>query len=160
MTFARRVYERKPQPLYRPVERRGTYAGSVIGIPTSLPKTPNRAGGMAEQQHKKRLVGLGCMCCRMALNVTTPEVELHHLRAGQGWGKGDWMTLMPLCVEHHRGATGVHGLGTKGFPKHYGFTEQGMLDKALQLLGITAPDRKQSATTERIDSATREGETS
>jgi hypothetical protein len=154
MTFARKPYVRTPQPLYAPVERRGTYAGAVIGIPTSLPKTPHRSGGVAEQQHKKRLVGLGCMCCDMALDVFTPDVELHHLRAGQGWGKGDWMTLMPLCVEHHRGALGVHGLGTKGFPKHYGFSEQDMLTKALQLLGIQAPDRKQSADTERIDDAT------
>jgi hypothetical protein len=54
------------------------------------------------------------------------------------------MTLMPLCVEHHRGATGVHGLGTKGFPKHYGFTEQDMLDQALQLLNITPKGQKET----------------
>lgn len=77
------------------------------------------------------------MCCDMALDTFTPGVQLHHRRAGQGWGKGDWMTLIPLCPEHHQGATGVHGLGTKAFPKHYGFTEQDMLDKALQLLNIT-----------------------
>lgn len=153
MTFARRVYERKPQPLYAPVARRGTYAVPAMGNPISTPKTTHRAGGVAEQQHKARLVGLGCMCCQMALHVATPGVELHHLRAGQGWGKGDWMTLMPLCVEHHRGATGVHGLGTKGFPKRYGFTEQDMLDKALQLLGFPA-ERKQSADPERIEHTT------
>ncbi|AVQ81671.1 Ref family recombination enhancement nuclease [Variovorax sp. PMC12] len=136
MTFARKPYVRKAQPLYAKVECRGTYAAPVTEIPVSAPKTPHRAGGVAEQQHKARLAGLGCMCCQMALNVFTPDIELHHLRAGQGWGKGDWMTLMPLCVEHHRGASGVHGLGTKGFPKHYGFTEQDMLDRALQLLNI------------------------
>ncbi|RUR69059.1 hypothetical protein EJP67_18535 [Variovorax guangxiensis] len=138
MTFARKPYIRKPQPLYAPVERRGTYANQpfsekVVGVP----KTKRAAGGVLEQLHKARLVELGCMCCQMALGVCTPGVELHHRRAGMGWGRGDWLTLIPLCPEHHRGATGVHGLGTKGFPKHYGFTEQDMLDKALQLLNAT-----------------------
>lgn len=156
MTFARKPYIRKPQPLYAPVERRGTYANTGMEIPITVPKTERAAGGVLEQFHKSRLVDLGCMCCAMALGVTTPGVELHHRRAGQGWGKGDWMTLIPLCPEHHRGATGVHGLGTKGFPKHYGFTEQDMLDKALQLLEPT--DRKQSATAERIENITPQGQ--
>lgn len=137
MTFARKAYLRKPQPMYAPVERRGTYATAVTEIPVSVPKTSRAAGGVLEQLHKARLVELGCMCCQMALDVFTPGVELHHLRAGQGWGKGDWMTLMPLCPAHHTGNLGVHGLGTRGFPKHYGFTEQDMLDRALQLLNIT-----------------------
>jgi hypothetical protein len=140
MTFARKPYVRKPQPLYAPVERRGTYAKPDAGNPALTPKTERAAGGVLEQLHKARLVELGCMCCDMALDVFTPGVQLHHRRAGQGWGKGDWMTLIPLCPEHHQGATGVHGLGTKAFPKHYGFTEQDMLDKALRLLNITKGD--------------------
>ncbi|CAA2107674.1 Ref family recombination enhancement nuclease [Variovorax paradoxus] len=145
MTFARKPYIRRPQPLYAPVERRGTYDAPVTGSPVSVPKTERAAGGVLEQLHKSRLVELGCMCCDMALDMFTPDVELHHRRAGQGWGKGDWMTLIPLCPEHHRGATGVHGLGTKGFPKHYGFTEQDMLDKALQLLNITPKGQGEKA---------------
>lgn len=38
MTFARRTYERKPQPLYAPVERRGTYATPEVRNRTSDPK--------------------------------------------------------------------------------------------------------------------------
>lgn len=96
----------------------------------------------AEQAHKRALVELGCMACKKLWAVYTPEVELHHLRAGQGWGKGNYLTLIPLCVHHHRGPEGVHGLGTKGFPKHYGFTEQDMLDDALALLApVTAGSR-------------------
>lgn len=38
------------------------------------------------------------------------------------------MDVIGLCVEHHRGNTGVHGLGTKGFIKHYGFTEADLLN--------------------------------
>lgn len=37
MTFARRVYERKPQPLYAPVERRGSYAAPAPAA--AAPKT-------------------------------------------------------------------------------------------------------------------------
>lgn len=39
-----------------------------------------------------------------------------------------------LCVEHHRGSTGVHGLGTKGFSKHYGFDEADLLDDVRKIL--------------------------
>lgn len=88
----------------------------------------------AEATHKRRLVELGCIACRKLWAIYTPDVELHHLRAGQGWGKGNYLTLIPLCYAHHRGNEGVHGLGTRGFPKHYGFTEQEMLDDALAAL--------------------------
>jgi hypothetical protein len=41
---------------------------------------------------------------------------------------------IPLCPEHHRGNTGVHGLGTKGFPKHWGFTEEDLQNDVKTLL--------------------------
>lgn len=89
----------------------------------------------AEKQHKDRLVSLGCMVCRILFPWLEPATpELHHMRQG-GWGKGDYKTLIPLCPEHHRGKTGVHGLGTKGFVSHYGFTQQELLDQALELIG-------------------------
>jgi hypothetical protein len=74
------------------------------------------------------------MVCRRLYDIRTGEVELHHLRKGMGWGKGDYTTLIPLCYEHHRGNSGVHGLGTKGFEKHYEFTEANLLEDALGLL--------------------------
>jgi hypothetical protein len=45
------------------------------------------------------------------------------------------MDVLPLCVEHHRGATGLHGLGTKGFSKHYGYDEADLLKDVRRLLG-------------------------
>lgn len=60
------------------------------------------------------------------------------MRGGRGWGKGDYTTLIPLCTEHHRGNTGVHGLGTKAFPKHYGFTEEDLLNDVTCLLSKTS----------------------
>ena len=80
---------------------------------------------------------LGCRVCqRMYPNaylMDTP-VELHHVRGGQGWGKGDFTTLIPLCVEHHRGNTGVHGLGVKGFVKQYGYDEWDLLKDTMVAL--------------------------
>lgn len=86
-----------------------------------------------EKRHKAALVDLGCLVClRLHGPHVAGEVELHHYRAG-GWGKGDYKTLIPLCVEHHRGATGIHGLGTKGFDKHYPFTQYDLLQDALRM---------------------------
>jgi hypothetical protein len=88
----------------------------------------------AELIHKGRLAEIGCVACRRIHGPHTPgPVELHHYRGG-GWGKGDFKTLIPLCVEHHRGKTGVHGLGTKGFDKQYPFTQRDLLDDALRLV--------------------------
>lgn len=91
-----------------------------------------------EKKHKQTLASLGCMVCRRVYGINHGEVELHHLRKGMGWGKGDYTTLIPLCVEHHRGNTGVHGLGTKAFPKYYGFTEEDLLNDAMNLLSETS----------------------
>lgn len=91
-----------------------------------------------EKKHKQALASLGCMVCRRVYGINHGEVELHHLRKGMGWGKGDYTTLIPLCVEHHRGNTGVHGLGTKAFPKYYGFTEEDLLNDAIGLLSETS----------------------
>lgn len=74
------------------------------------------------------------MVCRRLYGIKSGEVELHHRRKGMGWGKGDYTTLIPLCVEHHRGNSGVHGFGTKGFEKNYGFTEEDLLNDAQEAL--------------------------
>jgi hypothetical protein len=42
--------------------------------------------------------------------------------------------VIPLCPEHHRGKTGLHGLGTKGFPKHWGFDESDLLADVKNIL--------------------------
>lgn len=92
----------------------------------------------AERQHKERVAGLGCMVCRRVYSAFTPDVQLHHRRAGMGWGKGDYRTLIPLCYEHHQGKSGVHGMGTKAFPLFYGFTEHDLLDDVFSLIGVVA----------------------
>ena len=77
---------------------------------------------------------LGCAVCRRMGCAGTPA-ELHHKRAGTGAGRrSSHMDVIPLCPEHHRGKTGLHGLGTKGFPKHWGFDEDDLLADVAGLL--------------------------
>ena len=90
---------------------------------------------VAEKQHMNRVAELGCAVCRRMGYEGTPA-ELHHpRRLAGGWGRSGNMTVIPLCPEHHRGKTGLHGLGTKGFPKHWGFDEDDLLQDVRDLLG-------------------------
>jgi hypothetical protein len=88
-----------------------------------------------EKKHKQKVASLGCALCHHLYGDHEPsEVELHHLRAG-GWGRGDYLTLMGLCYEHHRGNKGIHGLGTRGFVEYYGVTQQELLEWTLNKIG-------------------------
>ena len=79
---------------------------------------------------------LGCAVCRRMGYPGTPA-QLHHPRSGVGMGKrSSHYDVIPLCWEHHQGKTGVHGLGTKGFPKHWGFTEEDLLADTKKLMGL------------------------
>lgn len=86
-----------------------------------------------EKKWMSKVADLGCLVCRRLGYDGTPA-ELHHIRAGQGWGRPDNFHVIPTCPEHHRGKTGIHGLGTKGFVRHYGFTEQDLLNDVRRLL--------------------------
>jgi hypothetical protein len=90
-----------------------------------------------ERRHLSRLAELGCMVCRRVYGPHDPgPVEIHHRRAGTGAGRrSSHYDAMPLCPDHHRGPKGLHGLGTKGFVKVYGFDEADLLDDAKKLLG-------------------------
>lgn len=81
----------------------------------------------AERAHKAAVAALPCaMCWRIHGPHEPGPVELHHLRTG-GWGKGDYKTLIPLCVNHHRGAEGIHHMGTKLWCAEFGVTQQELL---------------------------------
>ena len=91
---------------------------------------------LKEKKHMGRVAELGCAVCRRMGYEGTP-VEIHHLRAGTGAGRrASHYDVIPLCPEHHRGATGLHGLGSKGFPQHYGYSEQDLLNDTRTLLGF------------------------
>jgi len=87
-----------------------------------------------ERRYLSRVAELGCLVCRRMGFPGTPA-EIHHKRAGTGAGRrSSHLEAMPLCSEHHRGKTGLHGLGTKGFPKHWGFDEDDLLQDVRDLL--------------------------
>ena len=92
----------------------------------------------AERKHMSRVAELGCIVCLRLHGPHDPgPVELHHPRGGAGMAqRASHMDVLPLCILHHRGKTGVHGLGTKGFPKHWGFTEADLLEDVQSLLGF------------------------
>jgi len=92
---------------------------------------------IAERKHMNAVAELGCVVCLRIHGPHDPgPVELHHpRRLAGGWGRSSHMDVLPLCVEHHRGATGLHGLGTKGFSKHYGYDEADLLKDVRRLLG-------------------------
>ena len=86
----------------------------------------------AEHIHKGKLAQLGCLACLRIHGDHNPgPVELHHLRSG-GWGKGSYLTLIPLCFNHHRGAEGIHHIGTKLWERDFGVTQQQLLDWAIK----------------------------
>ena len=88
-----------------------------------------------ERKYLSRVAELGCAVCRRMGYEGTPA-EIHHPRGGVGMGRrSSNASAIPLCPEHHRGNTGVHGLGTKGFPKHWGFTEEDLQNDVKTLLG-------------------------
>jgi len=91
----------------------------------------------AKTGHMNRVAELGCAVCFRLHGPHEPgPVELHHIRRGTGMGqRSSYMDVIPLCVEHHRGNTGIHGLGTKGFARHYGFAEADLLDDVRGRLG-------------------------
>lgn len=45
----------------------------------------------------------------------------------------DYLTV-PLCPEHHQGATGIHGLGRRAFERTYRLTELDLLAMTLEVL--------------------------
>lgn len=77
-----------------------------------------------------RVASIGCILCH-AKGLGHSEAEVHHLKeeCGTGQRQSDALVI-PLCPEHHRGATGFHGLGQRAFERTYGLTE-------LDLLGLT-----------------------
>lgn len=88
---------------------------------------------MKNEQKKlySRTAEIGCILCRHLGYGETPA-ELHHIR--KYGSKRDNAPVIPLCPEHHRGNTGVHGLGKKGFERYYGLSEYDLLDKTKEVL--------------------------
>jgi hypothetical protein len=82
-------------------------------------------------KHYAAISNIGCILCLHLGNRGTP-CEIHHIRR---YGmKRDRSPVIGLCPEHHRGNTGVHGLGRKLFAVRYNVTEEELLDITNKLL--------------------------
>ena len=87
-----------------------------------------------EKKHLASVAQLGCIVCSKLGYGETPA-EIHHPRKGVGLAlRASHYDAIPLCTEHHRGQSGLHGMGTKGFAKHYGFDESDLLETTKILL--------------------------
>ncbi len=86
-------------------------------------------------RHMQKVADLGCILCR-ALGYGPTPAEVHHLKeeCGAGQRQSDFLTV-PLCPEHHRGGTGVHGLGRKAFERTYKLTEIDLLAMTIEAIG-------------------------
>ena len=84
----------------------------------------------AEKQHYAKVANLGCSMCRYLGYGESPP-ELHHIRRA---GKRTNAPVIPLCPEHHRGNTGIHGMGRKAFEREYKVTEEQLLELTEKLI--------------------------
>lgn len=87
-----------------------------------------------------QIARLGCILCSTVLGFEGSPAELHHIR--RFGGKRSSSPVIPLCPEHHRGNSGVHGLGAKGFERKWGVTQEGLLERVNTKLGEEATRRK------------------
>lgn len=93
-------------------------------------------GLMATKNEKNalnKIASLGCILCATELGFEGTPSELHHIR--RYGSKRSASPVIPLCPEHHRGNSGVHGLGHKGFANKWGVTEEELLERVNKRLG-------------------------
>ncbi len=85
-----------------------------------------------EKKSLDQIARLGCILCSEVLGYKGTPAELHHIR--RFGGKRSASPIIPLCPEHHRGNSGVHGLGAKGFEAKWGITQEALLERVEQKL--------------------------
>lgn len=89
----------------------------------------------SEKEHYARIARLGCILC-IHMGYRGTACEIHHIR--RFGGKRANAPVIGLCPEHHRGNTGVHGLGAKGFEKHHQIGQEELLEMTKELLNETS----------------------
>lgn len=78
--------------------------------------------------HMDRIAAVGCILCR-ELGRDYAPAQVHHI--GDTSDRSDFLTI-PLCPEHHQGATGFHGLGEREFNRRYKTSETKLLAKTIE----------------------------
>ena len=125
--------QERVRPPVKPVERRGVYraVSDTPSLPVAeqpKPKAKRTRATELERQHMGLVAELGCLLC-------SSPAEVHHIREGQGMSQraSNWLTV-PLCPEHHRGSSGLHGLGERGFATRHRLGELDLLAMTLERL--------------------------
>ena len=81
-----------------------------------------------------QIAELGCIICSEVLGIEGGSAaELHHVRR-YGAVRAT-SPILPLCPEHHRGNSGIHGLGVKRFEREYKISCEELLERVSQKLG-------------------------
>ena len=88
----------------------------------------------SEKNALNKIAELGCILCSEYFGIEGGSpAEIHHVRrhgAVRATSK-----CLPLCPEHHRGNSGLHGLGVKGFERKYQISCEELLERVSQKLG-------------------------
>jgi hypothetical protein len=87
-----------------------------------------------ENNALNKIAELGCIICSEVLGIEGGSAaELHHVRR-YGAVRAT-SPILPLCPEHHRGNSGLHGLGVKRFEREYKISCEKLLERVSQKLG-------------------------
>ena len=85
-----------------------------------------------EKRHLEAVASLCCVLCARYGNRGTPA-QIHHIRTGVGMGRrASHYETIPLCHEHHQGATGIHGMGRKAWERFHSVTELELLEEVTE----------------------------
>lgn len=139
MTFARKAPPKPPRamptrssiPLASPVRMADAHSFvRTQAAPLPPAQKASTSTTVAEAAHMDRVAALGCLLCGA-------PAEVHHIREGQGMAQraSNWLTV-PLCPEHHRGASGLHGLGERGFERRHRLGELDLLAQTIERLAL------------------------
>ena len=72
---------------------------------------------LASARHMTAVAEAGCVIGNRGLGACSGSVEVHHV--AEGSGERSDLSTAGLCTEHHRGESGIHGMGTKAFLRLY-----------------------------------------
>ena len=85
---------------------------------------------MKAADHMEKVASVGCALCHL-IGFGYVPCEVHHIYDTAE--RSDFLTI-GLCVEHHRGRTGFHGLGEREFNRRYKTSETHLLAQTLERL--------------------------
>lgn len=119
--------------LQAPEEERAEGAQESVSV--------NQKTTAAEARYSAMIRTLPCIICKRLGFALTARVEVHHIAKGSS-RQNNWL-VAPLCAEHHRGSSGLHGMGERAFVLLYHVphgTEYGLLalvnEDLMEALGL------------------------